>query len=57
MVEHLPPGLKKKLTQANEMDIELYEKAKILSRGYFKKNTGDYRGEYLKRDRCDFALN
>jgi hypothetical protein len=56
MVERIPPGLKKKLARANEMDIELYEKAKALSRDYFKKNTGYYQIEYLKRDRCNFSL-
>jgi hypothetical protein len=56
MVERIPPGLRKKLARANEMDIELYEKAKALSRDYFKKNTGYYQIEYLKRDRCNFSL-
>src|SRR5271165_6226548 len=56
MIERIPPGLRKKLARANEMDIELYEKAKTLSRDYFKKNTGYYQMDYLKRDRCNFSL-
>ena len=56
MIERIPPGLRKKLERANEMDIELYEKAKTLSRDYFKKNTGYYQMDYLKRDRCNFSL-
>jgi hypothetical protein len=56
MTERIPLGVRRKLAQANEMDIELYEKAKTLSRDYFKKNTGCYQIEYLKRDRCNFSL-
>jgi hypothetical protein len=56
MVERILPGLRKKLAQANEMDIELYEKAKALSRDYFKKKPGYYQIEYLKLDRCNFSL-